>query len=124
MSRRYIILGQHGEADEWREQRGLSHRDVIVVSPRGRARALRGLGGDFEVVRFESWAQASPELATAVERGLELARASAVFTGERECRGAPLAPGVVDDGLHCECWHDGDACCRCKAPAEESGLPL
>lgn len=22
-----------------------------------------------------------------------------------------------DDGLHCNCWYDGEECCRCGAPA-------
>jgi hypothetical protein len=26
--------------------------------------------------------------------------------------------GHTDEGhWHCRCWHDGDGCCRCKAPA-------
>lgn len=41
-------------------------------------------------------------------------------TETRECPGQPLTPGVPDDGLHCEHWHDGGSCCRCHAPAEPS----
>lgn len=25
-------------------------------------------------------------------------------------------PRTGPDGLHCECWYDGDACCNCGAP--------
>ena len=27
-----------------------------------------------------------------------------------------------DDGLHCNCWYDGEACCRCHAPALPEGV--
>lgn len=72
----YIVLGLRDAVEAWRRELGLPRHKVIAVSPTRYTGVLRGLNSDFEVVTLESWAQASPELVSAVEQDLEIVRAA------------------------------------------------
>jgi hypothetical protein len=72
---RYVVLGLHADAEEWRRSRGLSRRDMVHVSTRS-ADALRGLSGRFEVVTLPSWNLASKRVREDAERNLAIIAAA------------------------------------------------
>jgi hypothetical protein len=69
---RYIVCGKTPQIEAWRRSRGLSPRDVVRCSTRGGHKALRGLSGDFTVVRLSSWVTASDRGRVQVDQALLL----------------------------------------------------
>ena len=71
--KRYIVLGRARDVEAWRRERGLSRREVCVVSTREGHHAARGLSrGEYEIVRLDSWVLASAEVRAAVDANLDL----------------------------------------------------
>lgn len=83
--KRCIVLGLSVEAEAWRKGRGLSPRDVVIVSPAQYTGALRGLSGDFEMIELDSWSKATARVRDLVERDLEIIRATQLMEGWRPC---------------------------------------
>lgn len=67
---RYIVCGQVPQIEQLRRSRRLSSRDVVRCSTRAGHTALRGLSGDFTVVRLSSWVTASDRVRVQVDRDL------------------------------------------------------
>lgn len=67
---RYIVCGQNPQIEAWRRSRRLSPRDVVRCPTRGGHKALRGLSGDFTVVRLSSWVTASDRGRVQVDQAL------------------------------------------------------
>lgn len=71
---RYVFLGPPAEAARFRIQRGIPFRMVTVVW--SNTEVLRGLSGPIEVITHERWSAVPREFADAVDRHLELIRAT------------------------------------------------